>query len=334
MKKTVFVATLLAAGIAHAGEGKHLELGKPIGGTPLTFQGYVAGYKSKFKAPQWVAYNLTPACVGQKSPANNQILHADQSLTDRALIQAEPADLATAGYLLLVSPENISGLGAAAEKDAYSVANAVVLEKGAEGLRKVWESLNVAIGDWAKQYNSVWVVAGGIYPADPAKTSVGRIAVPEGMFAVVARKEDESVKAIAFKFPMGSVGKLEKFICPVAEIEKSTGLDLLSSVPAEQRSVIKSQASAMWPVSGGQEALPDAFGNSTAADQAGQSAAKPVAGNAGDSSGGTKPSAPGLVWALVREGVYYQSTSKIAGQGVGSWMEEDAAKAMGFKGVK
>ncbi len=98
----------------------------------------------------------------------------------------------------------------------------------------VWNRLELQVRDWARRYNEIFVVTGGVL--EPGLEEIGEedVDVPKYYYKIIARGEPSDFKMLAFLF-LGkeSTKPLRKFAVSVDDIEKRTGIDFFESLPDE-----------------------------------------------------------------------------------------------------
>lgn len=320
-----FMATLLSAA-----ESEHIILGRPVGGYTINHVGYCCGYKAKVGCSAWVAYHLKPDYFG-KEPAlkGAQHLYIDPAVAASGLKTPASDDLKDPGLLPLFffSRDNALGRSPECEKEVFSLVN-VAAAKGGEPMLEVWRKLDAATRQWAQDFKEVWVIAGPIFPAEPERTASRKMAIPQSFYKIVAKKEGDTIKTIAFIVPQDASGKLSGYITTIAEIEKVTDLDFFPALPRDQKKIVKTAVPVMW------ELAP-----STIVESPVKSAGLPTGvrdriseplpntGKSAPASGGS-----GKVWVLGER--YYSSGSTRYGKGGGTFMTEEEATLLGFTAAR
>lgn len=90
----------------------------------------------------------------------------------------------------------------------------------------IWSRLEQKVRYWASKYNTVYVVTGGVLK--PGLPTIGKekVAVPDSFYKIVLANEKGHYSMIGFMVPaVDSNEPLYKFVIPVDEIEKQTGID-------------------------------------------------------------------------------------------------------------
>lgn len=98
----------------------------------------------------------------------------------------------------------------------------------------VWNRLELQVRDWARRYNELFIVTGGVL--EPGLKEIGEedVDVPQYYYKIIARGESSDPKVLAFLF-LGkeSTKPLRQFTVSVDEIEKRTGIDFFENLPDE-----------------------------------------------------------------------------------------------------
>ncbi|HKX87102.1 MAG TPA: DNA/RNA non-specific endonuclease [Flavobacterium sp.] len=96
----------------------------------------------------------------------------------------------------------------------------------------IWNRLEQKTRYWAKKYDGLYVVTGGVL--SPKLKSIGKedVSVPEYFYKVLIDKSSGKYKAIGFLVPhKESDNALYTYVVPIDTIEKMTGLDFFSKLP-------------------------------------------------------------------------------------------------------
>ena len=96
----------------------------------------------------------------------------------------------------------------------------------------IWNDLEKKVRYWAKKYDGVYVVTGGVLKNGLETIGDEEVTVPEYFYKIIARKEAGDVKAIAFLFKnKESKDALKSFAVSIDEIERQTGIDFFEKIP-------------------------------------------------------------------------------------------------------
>lgn len=319
-----FVTTWLSAA-----ESEHFILGKPVGGYSVNHVGYSCGYRAKMGCSAWVAYHLKPEYFGQDRVLKGvQPLYSDPAIDGSGLNAPGPDDIKESSLLpvFFFPHDSALGRGLECEKEVYSLVN-VAAARESETMAKVWRELDAATRQWAQDYKEVWVIAGPIFAEDPERTASRKMAVANEFFKIVARKDGDTIKAIAFRIPQDASGNISQHLVSIVDIEKQTDLEFFPALPREQRKALKSTVQPMWEIAGAKGGtLPGK--NKGTVDMVGKGTTKgaDAASDAGKSA--SAAGADGKVWVVGDK--FYKAGSKEYGKGDGTPMDYDAATQLGF----
>lgn len=96
----------------------------------------------------------------------------------------------------------------------------------------VWNFLEQKVRYWAKKYEGVYVVTGGILKEDLPTIGNENVSVPEEFYKIILDASDGNYKMLAFLIPNSATNEsFYEFVVPVDEIEAKTGIDFFSALP-------------------------------------------------------------------------------------------------------
>lgn len=95
----------------------------------------------------------------------------------------------------------------------------------------IWNTLEQKVRYWARKYDGVFVVTGGVLKGNMKTIGDEDVSVPNQFYKVLIDYNSESTKMIAFLMPhKDSNQPLYKFVVSVDEIEELTGIDFFSEL--------------------------------------------------------------------------------------------------------
>ena len=106
----------------------------------------------------------------------------------------------------------------------------------------VWEDLESALRDRARQWGNVYIVCGPV--VSPGYKTIGRnrVCVPQRFFKVACWKYRDEWRCKAFIFPNKNAGgRFHDYSTTVDEIERLTGHDFFSALPDRIENEIESR---------------------------------------------------------------------------------------------
>lgn len=95
----------------------------------------------------------------------------------------------------------------------------------------VWNRLEQKVRYWAKKYDGVYVVTGGVLNKSSKSIGNENVTVPNYFYKVLLDNNNGEIKMIAFLLPHQETNKpLKKFVVSVDEIEELTGIDFFKNI--------------------------------------------------------------------------------------------------------
>ncbi|WP_425077449.1 DNA/RNA non-specific endonuclease [Psychroserpens sp. S379A] len=95
----------------------------------------------------------------------------------------------------------------------------------------IWNTLEQKVRYWARKYDGVFVITGGILKGDMKTIGEENVSVPNQFYKVLIDTNSGNTKMIAFLMPHKDSNRpLYKFVVPVDEIEALTGIDFFSEL--------------------------------------------------------------------------------------------------------
>lgn len=96
----------------------------------------------------------------------------------------------------------------------------------------IWNKLEQKTRYWAKKYNHLYVITGGVLEDNLKTIGSERVSVPKEFFKIILDYTQPEIKAIAFLFPHKESKKpLYEFVVSIDEIEQKTGIDFFHHLP-------------------------------------------------------------------------------------------------------
>lgn len=96
----------------------------------------------------------------------------------------------------------------------------------------LWNRLEQKTRYWAKKYDGVYVVTGGILETNLKTIGREYVSVPKYFYKVLIDKTNDEYKAIGFLVPhQESQNPLYKYVVSIDRIEKMTGINFFSKLP-------------------------------------------------------------------------------------------------------
>jgi endonuclease G len=231
----------------------HLALGIPVAFVPtgdelIVKEEYAVGYRRSRSATTWVSWELNASWLGNVSRYRGRFL-PDETLP-AGWYRVVHEDYAGSGYDRgHLVPSQDRTRTPAANRATFVLTN--VLPQVHELNEGPWLRLEELCHRLAEQGRELFLVAGGVYPAHP-RTIGGGVSVPAAFFKIIVVLEPgqcaadvrASTRVIAVIMPNTSVlpdARWATYRTTVREVERQTGYDFLTRVPAVIQRVIETR---------------------------------------------------------------------------------------------
>ncbi|OSY87403.1 endonuclease [Tenacibaculum holothuriorum] len=98
----------------------------------------------------------------------------------------------------------------------------------------IWNRLEQKTRYWAKKYNHLYVVTGGILSSNLNSIGKEKVSIPNYFYKILLDYTEPEIKAIAFLLPHQDSNKpLYDFVVSIDELEELTGIDFFKNLPDE-----------------------------------------------------------------------------------------------------
>jgi len=215
---------------------------------------YIVSYNGKLKTPNWVAWQLDSTRLGGATRTNKW--KSDASLPS-SVSQAIDSDYTATGY-------DRGHMCPSADRTRTSNQNAVTFTltnalPQAHNLNAgPWQRLESYLQNLADNGSAIFIVAGGIFDAEPPTIGKGKIAVPSATWKVAvildrlgdrAGEVTTSSRVIAVVMPndntaVGLGDDWQPLRVRVDDVESLTGLDFLSEVSPNIQDMLEAEVDA------------------------------------------------------------------------------------------
>ncbi|MGB5699112.1 DNA/RNA non-specific endonuclease [Muriicola sp.] len=105
----------------------------------------------------------------------------------------------------------------------------------------VWNRLEMRVRQWAKKYDSLYVITGGVLKKGLPSIGYESVGVPDTFYKIIVRGTPGDLDTIAFLIPHQETDRsLSEFEVPIDLIEEKTGIDFFYSLADEEEVLIES----------------------------------------------------------------------------------------------
>ncbi|CAM1367927.1 Endonuclease G [Tenacibaculum sediminilitoris] len=196
-------------------------------GITIKHNGYQLSYNEKHEQAEWVAYILNKNDIvytNHKRPFFIQ----DPKITTKS---ADWRNYKRSGYDKgHLCPAGDRRASKSTHDETFYTSN--ISPQNHEFNAGIWNKLEQKTRYWAKKYNRLYVVTGGVL--EPNLKTIGKenVSVPNYFYKVLLDYTQPEIKAIAFLLPHKESNKpLYDFVISIDELEQKTGIDFFPELP-------------------------------------------------------------------------------------------------------
>jgi len=196
---------------------------------------FTLSYNEGYELPSWAAYQLTP----EQAKATGTF--KEKYVEDPLVTTGSPSlkDYKDAGFIMgqLVPPEDMF-TSPQAVTETFLTSNTVPQKPAFN--KNVWKLMERLIREWAKEGNTLYIVAGPVLTDAPFGTfGPNKISIAERYYKVVLDVNGE--RAIAFIIRSNvATGTPRAFAISVDELEQITGIDFFPALPNDLENKVES----------------------------------------------------------------------------------------------
>ncbi len=229
-----------------AGEGDAIPAGRFLRNI-----GYLVGYDDDLGSPRWAAYRVADM---DRLPAAGP-RPGGFEVDARTVARIDPDVYTGSGFdrgHLAPNYAIATRHGAAAQRETFLMSNVMPQRHGLNA--GLWKQVEMRVAtNWPARYGEVWVVAGPVFGAKPARLEGleggSGPAIPEACYMIVVDESGGRVRTLAFLFPQepAAGAKMDEFLTTVDEIERRTRLDFFAELPLETETELEGRrAGRVW----------------------------------------------------------------------------------------
>jgi len=226
---TVFIGTI----------GNWLDYGKPCASDYIAArEGYVVGYNSTTRCPDWVAERLTLAKLSGPKTRRSDDFRPDMQIPTTAQLEDYRRSGWSRGHMV---PAADCKWSASAMSQTFLLTN--MCPQDQRNNAGAWNRVEEKVRSFARGEGSLYVITGPVYdPSKPVRTiGPSRVRVPDGFFKVVL-DETPPRKMIAFLAPNEDTKRRPaQLAVSVDTVERATGFDFFSDLPKSEQEKLESE---------------------------------------------------------------------------------------------
>lgn len=216
------------------------KLVKNIAEQIITRIGYTVSYNINTKNPNWVAWNLIKEHTTGSSPRYKGYID-DTEIKGYTPSESDWSNLPQSLSHGHMCPAGDNKWDEKAMEQTFLLSNMCPQTRSLNS--GSWNKLEEKCREWAKKYESIYIVCGPLYYSDEPKTmGKARIWIPDAFYKVILCVTGEP-KAIGFVYPNDEEPhNMQQNVKSVDEIEDLTGIDFFCSLPDDIENLIESKS--------------------------------------------------------------------------------------------
>lgn len=196
---------------------------------------FTVSYNENYELPSWAAWQLKPEQAGATGTFKDKF-YDDPKVTTGS---ASTKDYRDAGFIIgqLVPPEDMFTSQQAVE-ETFLMSNTVPMKPAFN--KYIWKAIEKLIREWAKEGNTLYLVAGPVLADAPFGTfGPNKVSIPARYYKAVLDVNGERAIGFVIRNNVAS-GAPKSFALSVDELEKITGTDFFPQLPDELEKKVES----------------------------------------------------------------------------------------------
>lgn len=196
-------------------------------GQIIEHDGFILSYSEKHEQAEWVAYSLD----------KNDIVYEDRKrpyFIEDPKVKTKSADWRNykksgydKGHLCPAADRRVSE---ESYNETFYTSN--ITPQNHDFNAGIWNDLEQQTRYWAKKYNHIYVITGGVLKDNLKTIGSEKVAVPNQFYKILFDSTKPEIKAIAFLLPHKESNQpLYEFVVSIDEIEQKTGIDFFPKLP-------------------------------------------------------------------------------------------------------
>ncbi|TYA69838.1 DNA/RNA non-specific endonuclease [Seonamhaeicola marinus] len=182
---------------------------------------YSLSYSERHEQAEWVAYELKKSHLSSTNH-KRPYFEIDKSVITEA---AHWRNFKNSGYDKgHLCPAGDRRFSKEAHDETFLTSN--ISPQNHDFNSGIWNRLEQKVRYWARKYDGVFVITGGVLKGNMDAIGVEGVSVPNQFYKVLINRNNETTKMIAFLMPHKDSKKpLYEFVVSVDEVEALTGID-------------------------------------------------------------------------------------------------------------
>lgn len=196
-------------------------------GVIVKHDGYQLSYNEQHEQAEWVAYSLHKNDIVYTNFDRPFFIEDPKVITKSANWRNYKNSGYDKGHLCPAGDKRYSKK---AHDETFFTSN--ISPQNHEFNSGIWNKLEQKTRYWAKKYNHLYVVTGGVLESNLKTIGKEKVSVPNYFYKVLLDYTQPEIKAIAFLLPHKDSNKpLYEFVISIDELEQKTGIDFFPELP-------------------------------------------------------------------------------------------------------
>lgn len=197
---------------------------------------YTLEYNESYEQARWVAYMLT-ADHSQGDVPRTNFFDRDPLVST---ISAHYEDYRGSGYTRgHLCPAGDMRWDTTAMRETFYMSN--ISPQLADFNDGIWNKVEMQARQWARDYDSIYIVTGPVIEEDCRTIGRNKVAVPSHFFKVIYAPSRQ--EGIAFLVPHQKTSKTPRhFIVSIDQVEEVTGIDFFPELPDDIEQTVESSS--------------------------------------------------------------------------------------------
>jgi endonuclease G len=188
---------------------------------------YILSYSEKHEQAEWVAYQLKSSYIKRIDRKRPYFIYDKKVKTKSANYRNYKQSGYDKGHLV---PAGDMRFSLDAYNDTFYTSN--ISPQDHDFNAGIWNRLEQKTRYWAKKYDNLYIITGGVLNNDLKTIGQEKVSVPKQFYKILLNNTESNIKAIAFLIPNENVnGALYKYVVSIDKIEQLTGIDFFYSLP-------------------------------------------------------------------------------------------------------
>jgi endonuclease G len=196
-------------------------------GVVIKHNGYQLSYNEAHEQAEWVAYSLDKSDIVYNNFKRPYFINDPKIKTKSANWRSYKKSGYDRGHLCPAADRRYSK---EAHDETFYTSN--ISPQKHDFNAGVWNRLEQKTRYWAKKYNHLYIVTGGVLKPNLKTIGKDKVSVPNQFYKIILDYTQPEIKAIAFLMPhKESKNPLYNFVVSIDEIEEITGIDFFPELP-------------------------------------------------------------------------------------------------------